>query len=90
MLSLLLGGGKARLWDTCMEDISMVHLQNNITHVLWSHSGNFFTSMDDKGKIVIWANKVHTPLPPESIELSKESQIVNLKDGNFCILIIFS
>ncbi|KAF9301148.1 hypothetical protein BGZ74_007057 [Mortierella antarctica] len=57
MLSLLLGGGKARLWDTCMEDISMVHLQNNITHVLWSHSGNFFTSMDDKGKIVIWANK---------------------------------
>lgn len=59
MLSLLMGGGKARLWDTCMEDISMVHLQNNITHVLWSHSGSFFTSMDDKGKIVIWANKVH-------------------------------
>ncbi|KAG0035825.1 hypothetical protein BGZ82_005051 [Podila clonocystis] len=57
MLSLLMGGGKARLWDTCMEDISMVHLQNNITHVLWSHSGNFFTSMDDKGKIIIWANK---------------------------------
>ncbi|KAG0034282.1 hypothetical protein BGZ81_005386 [Podila clonocystis] len=57
MLSLLMAGGKARLWDTCMEDISIVHLQNNITHVLWSHSGNFFTSMDDKGKIVIWANK---------------------------------
>ncbi|KAG0324650.1 hypothetical protein BG004_003402, partial [Podila humilis] len=58
MFSLLMSAGnKAQLWDTCMEDISMVHLQNNITHLLWSHSGNFFTSVDDKGKIVIWANK---------------------------------
>ncbi|KAF9958437.1 hypothetical protein BGZ72_000356 [Mortierella alpina] len=40
-----------------MEDISMFHGQSNITHILWNHSGSYFTSIDEKGKIVIWANK---------------------------------
>ncbi|KAG0209369.1 hypothetical protein BGX28_010357 [Mortierella sp. GBA30] len=58
MLSLLMSAeGKARLWDTCMEDISMFHGQSNITHILWNHSGSYFTSIDEKGKVVIWANK---------------------------------
>ncbi|KAG0055070.1 hypothetical protein BGZ83_009706 [Gryganskiella cystojenkinii] len=58
LLSLLMSAeGKARLWDTSLEDISIVHGQSHITHVLWNHSGNYFTSMDEKGKIVIWANK---------------------------------
>ncbi|KAG0320005.1 hypothetical protein BGZ99_004719 [Dissophora globulifera] len=58
MLSMLLGAeGKARLWDTCMEDISMFHGQSHITHVLWNHSGNYFTTIDEKGKLIIWANK---------------------------------
>jgi len=53
--------GKAKLWDTCLEDIAMFHGQSNLTHVLWNHSGNYFTTMDEKGKIVIWANKVKHP-----------------------------
>ncbi|KAF9938357.1 hypothetical protein BGZ67_000262 [Mortierella alpina] len=58
MLSLLMSAeDKARLWDTSMEDISMFHGQSNITHILWNHSGSYFTSIDEKGKIVIWANK---------------------------------
>ncbi|KAF9986421.1 hypothetical protein BGZ65_007683 [Modicella reniformis] len=58
MLSLLMcAEGKAKLWDTCMEDISMFHGQSYITHVLWSHSGSHFTSIDEKGKLVIWTNK---------------------------------
>ncbi|KAI1319842.1 hypothetical protein EDD11_002836 [Mortierella claussenii] len=58
MFSLLMSAeGKARLWDTCMEDISMVHGQSRLTHVLWNPSGNYFTTIDEKGKIVIWANK---------------------------------
>ncbi|KAF8980001.1 hypothetical protein BGZ46_004764 [Entomortierella lignicola] len=58
MLSLLLSAeGKARLWDTCMEDILAVHGQNLITHVSWNHSGNNFTTIDEKGTIVIWGNK---------------------------------
>ncbi|KAF9908231.1 hypothetical protein EC991_010071 [Linnemannia zychae] len=57
-LSLLLTKeDKARLWDTCIEDISTYHGQSNITQVLWNHAGNHFVSMDEKGKIVIWANK---------------------------------
>ncbi|KAF9576806.1 hypothetical protein EC968_003313 [Mortierella alpina] len=40
-----------------MEDISMFHGQSHITHILWNHSGSYFTSIDEKGKIVIWANK---------------------------------
>ncbi|CAO3564730.1 unnamed protein product [Mortierella alpina] len=36
---------------------SMFHGQSNITHILWNHSGSYFTSIDEKGKIVIWANK---------------------------------
>ncbi|KAG0306822.1 hypothetical protein BGZ98_001620 [Dissophora globulifera] len=61
MLSMLLGAeGKARLWDTCMEDISMFHGQSHITHVLWNHSGNYFTTIDEKGKLIIWANKYVT------------------------------
>ncbi|KAG0006375.1 hypothetical protein BGZ79_000022 [Entomortierella chlamydospora] len=58
MLSLLLcAEGKAKLWDTCMEDILAIHGQSLITHVLWNHSGNYFTTIDEKGKIVIWGNK---------------------------------
>ncbi|KAF9361417.1 hypothetical protein BGX26_003550 [Mortierella sp. AD094] len=58
MLSLLLcAEGKAKLWDTCMEDILAVHGQSLITHVLWNHSGNYFTTIDEKGKIVIWGNR---------------------------------
>ncbi|KAF8935138.1 hypothetical protein BGZ47_010055 [Haplosporangium gracile] len=57
-LSLLLTKeDKAQLWDTCIEDISTYHGQSNITHVLWNHAGNHFVSIDEKGKIVIWANK---------------------------------
>ncbi|KAF9194990.1 hypothetical protein BGZ51_005954 [Haplosporangium sp. Z 767] len=59
LLSLLMGPeGKTRLWDTCLEDISMFHGQSHISHILWNHSGNRFASIDEKGKIVIWANKV--------------------------------
>ncbi|GJJ76708.1 hypothetical protein EMPS_09067 [Entomortierella parvispora] len=58
LLSLLMSAeGKAKLWDTCLEDISMFHGQSNITQVLWNHSGSYFATMDEKGKIVIWANK---------------------------------
>ncbi|KAG9065950.1 hypothetical protein KI688_002247 [Linnemannia hyalina] len=57
-LSLLLTKeDKAQLWDTCIEDVSTYHGQSNITHVLWNHAGNHFVSIDEKGKIVIWANK---------------------------------
>ncbi|KAK3842185.1 MAG: hypothetical protein J3R72DRAFT_475070 [Linnemannia gamsii] len=57
-LSLLLTKeDQSRLWDTCIEDISNYHGQSNITHVLWNHAGNHFVSIDEKGKIVIWANK---------------------------------
>ncbi|KAF9120576.1 hypothetical protein BGX30_003090 [Mortierella sp. GBA39] len=57
-LSLLLTKeDKAELWDTCIEDVSTYHGQSNITHVLWNHAGNHFVSIDEKGKIVIWANK---------------------------------
>ncbi|KAF9296123.1 hypothetical protein BGZ88_000696 [Linnemannia elongata] len=57
-LSLLLTKeDKAQLWDTCIEDVSTYHGQSNITHVLWNHAGNHFVSIDEKGKIVIWANR---------------------------------
>jgi hypothetical protein len=55
---LLTTEDKARLWDTSIEDISTYHGQSNITHLLWNHAGNHFVSIDEKGKIVIWANKV--------------------------------
>ncbi|KAF9283459.1 hypothetical protein BGZ68_005345 [Mortierella alpina] len=65
MLSLLMSAeDRARLWDTSMEDISMFHGQSNITHILWNHSGSYFTSIDEKGKIVIWANKLTTLFKP--------------------------
>ncbi|KAF9437830.1 hypothetical protein BGZ76_010915 [Entomortierella beljakovae] len=58
MLSLLISAeGKTRLWDTCMEDILAVHGQSLITHILWSHSGNNFTTIDEKGKVIIWGSK---------------------------------
>ncbi|KAF9158798.1 hypothetical protein DFQ26_007224 [Actinomortierella ambigua] len=72
MLSLLMcAEGKARLWDTAMEDISMFHGQSILTHILWNHSGNFFASIDEKGKIAIWANKkyLNTWLPIYTVEM---------------------
>ncbi|KAF9927270.1 hypothetical protein FBU30_003346 [Linnemannia zychae] len=54
---LLTEEDRARLWDTAIEDISSYHDQSNITHLLWNHAGNHFVSIDEKGKIVIWANK---------------------------------
>lgn len=50
--------GKAKLWDTSLEDILQLHGQSHITHVLWNHSGSYFVSIDEKGKLVIWTNKV--------------------------------
>ncbi|KAF9085093.1 hypothetical protein BGX23_009968 [Mortierella sp. AD031] len=64
-LSLLLTTeDRARLWDTCIEDISNYHGQSNITHLLWNHAGNHFVSIDEKGKIIIWANKLTAVYKP--------------------------
>lgn len=54
---LMSAEGKPKLWDTCMEDISLFHGQSHITHVLWNHSGSYFTSIDEEGKLAIWSNK---------------------------------
>ncbi|KAF9349378.1 mediator complex subunit [Mortierella sp. NVP85] len=49
--------GKAKFWDTSLEDILQLHGQSHITHIQWNHSGSYFASIDEKGKLVIWTNK---------------------------------